>query len=140
MKHQDEFNDQIRSIFVDGKIRPINWGAESETQGWVTWSVEEKLAYAMELASAMNQAADMMQKERNELLEKTKFAEEQLANCEKNLEIQKSSLYAAITNHNERTQEDARTIQDLEARIKAQDVLIEKLNKQLDGNHHQLGD
>lgn len=131
MKHQDEFNDQIKAIFTGGKIHPIKWGAESDTEGWTTWGVEEKLAYAMELASAMNQAADMMQTERNKLKERAEFAEKQLSNCEQNLLIQKTTLTSAITNHNERTQQDAKRIQELEARVKAQDRVIEELG----GNH-----
>jgi len=131
MNHQDEFNEQIRSIFVGGKIRPISWGAESDTAGWTTWSDKEKLAYAMELASAMNQAADMMQIERNKILERAEFAEEQLKNCQQALDIQKMTLTAAINNHNESRQADAKMIEDLRTRVKAQDALIKRFG---DGN------
>jgi len=128
MEHQEKFNQQIKAIFKGGRIRPIKWGADQEEGGWNSWSVDEKLKYAMDLASAMNQAADALQDERNELLEKAKGLEEQLNNCEKNLSIQKNTLVAALNNHNDRNQRDAKAIQDLQTRVRAQDALIEQLN------------
>ncbi len=51
----------------------IRWGEE-----YKSWPVERRLSYAERLASSMNHAADLLQTERNKLLEVVKRQEEQL--------------------------------------------------------------
>ncbi len=64
----------IQRLPAMAKNQPrIAWGVEYQA-----WPIEKRLHYAERLAASMNNAADVMQKERNELLELCKRQEAQL--------------------------------------------------------------
>jgi len=65
---------EIKRLPAMAKNQPkIAWGEEYQS-----WPIEKRLHYAERLAASMNNAADVMQKERNELLELCKRQEAQL--------------------------------------------------------------
>lgn len=109
------------------KLKMIKFGDEFEQ-----WDVAKKIDYLKKLASSMNQAADMMQTERNIIAEEYKVAKAQLENSESNLHIQKAIVMKAITDNNAAKEEYIRRIQELEYRVKTQDGVIESLNEKLD--------
>jgi len=90
--------------------------------------VPERIAYLKKVASAMNDAADIMQKERDELAQQLAEVKASLAHAETNLGIQKTLLMQTITEHNAERQVEAETIEKLRYRIKKQDEVIDKLN------------
>ena len=125
MEKQGEFNNQIKAIFNNGKIHQIKWGEDGdENKGWKSWDIETKLDYAMNLASAMNQAAEILQNERNDMQEVVRVS---LANCEnaqKAYDIQKEIVTNTITTDNAIKNDLAEQIQKLQYRIKIQDALL----------------
>jgi hypothetical protein len=127
IKKQDEFNGLIKAIFTGGKINPINWGGENEskTEGWNSWTTEEKLEFSMELASAMNQAAEIMQNERNDMVEKVRVAEELALNAQTALEIQKAIVFTTLTEDNLVKQDMISKIQKLEKTVRDQKKELE---------------
>ncbi len=129
LEKQKEFNGQIKAIFRGGRINPIKWGGTGEKAEWHSWPLEHRLAYAMELASAMNQAADALQKERNELLSKVKAAKQQTENAEAALHIQKMIVTENMTTSNANIQGLAEKIQRLQQAIKQRDKTIEDLRR-----------
>ena len=131
MEKQEEFNGLIKAIFRGGKIHPIKWGAENEMEGWNIWDIEHKLEFAMELASAMNQAADVLQQERNELLSKVATAEKLVENADKQVEIQKQIVFNNITQSNEQQQQYVEQIQRLQDRVKTLEETNDKLNERI---------
>lgn len=88
-------------------------------------STKEQMRYLHSLAYSQNDALDKMQKERNELRSRLVVAEQLAENADKALQIQKKIVLDAITNSNATEQETAKRIQELEARVKAQDLVIE---------------
>ena len=131
IEKQDEFNGLIKAIFRGGKINPIQWGGDSETEGWNVWSIEEKLEFAMELASAMNQAADIMQKERNDMIGQVKLAEQKVESAQQQVDIQKQIVMTNLTESNERNQEYINQIQTLQTRVKTLEDVNGQLNEKI---------
>lgn len=123
MKHQEEFNSQIKSIFKGGKIRSINWG-----ERWDEKPIQDQLSYAMELASAMNQAADIMQIERNDLVKQMKVVNGMLESAQQALGQQQQTLQKVITDSNARQESDSQIIQGLQAQVRDRDLQLEKFN------------
>lgn len=132
---EDLINDAPIDEDVDGdlakeiknrRIQMIKFGEEFEK-----WDDKHKIEYLKKLASSMNEAADLMQRERNQLAVKLNVASEQLANMERNLEIQKSIVFKSITDTNAAKEEYITQIQQLQSRVAAQDGVIEELNAKL---------
>lgn len=124
---QEEFNGHIKAIFRGGKINKINWGEDSsEENGWNSWSQQQQLEYAKELAAAMNQAAESLQTERNELLTKVDEAEARSVNAQQAVDIQKSIVFQQLTAGNAEVQELSTKIQKLESELKMARALLEK--------------
>lgn len=149
-QRQQAFNDTIKRIFVNGQIKSINWGGEKrsvknvgadgirlaeedevEVQGWHDWDTDAKLAFAMELASAMNQAADIMQTERNALAERTLVAEKQVENLDERMLIYRGTLSETITAQNAEKQAHATELKKLQVQIREQGVTINELHEQV---------
>ncbi len=128
MQKQEEFNGLIKAIFRGGRIRKIKWGGDDDGTGWDSWSTEEKLEFAMELANAMNQAADVLQKERNEMAERVVFAEKNLENAEKALMIQKGATFNQLTSGNAELQELSKEVMSLQAELKEARATIQGLS------------
>ena len=124
MKHQEKFNSQIQSIFRGGKIRPIICPETWDDK--VKVPVQSQLDYAMELASAMNQAADIMQIERNDLLKRMEVVNAQLENAQAALGQQMQTLTKVITDSNAKQEEDGKIIQGLQAQVRDRDLQLEK--------------
>ena len=127
IEKQEEFNDQIKTIFRGGRINKINWGGEGTGAfGWSVWTTEQKLEFAMELASAMNQAADILQKERNEMLSQLNIAKQATENAQKALEIQKAIVMTTLTEDNEIKN---RYIEDIQRLTRENKALREEVTK-----------
>jgi hypothetical protein len=151
-----ELNSLVRKIFGGGRIRQIKWGGDKHEKpanvgadgkvigdpvgftdaeasvgeiGFHDWPMEKQLEYAKDVASAMNQAADVLQTENLELQEKLRIAEAQRDNADDGRGIFKDTMTQAILNHNLERQKDAREIALLGARIKD----LEKENSALKG-------
>ena len=79
----------------------------------------------MELASAMNQAAEIMQNERNDMVEKVRVAEELALNAQTALEIQKAIVFTTLTEDNLVKQDMISKIQKLEKTVRDQKKELE---------------
>lgn len=88
----------------------------------------DQIGYLKKLASSQNEALDMMQKERDELVQKLKVAQTQAASAEQAYYTQKEIVANLITQSNAENQGIAERIHELESRVRAQDELIEGLN------------
>ena len=88
-----------------------------------------KIIYLKKLSSAMNHATDLIQKERNILLDQAVELKAVAKNADDAVAIQKAIVLKAITDHNIEKQQLIKRLQELESRIKAQDMVIEKFNK-----------
>jgi hypothetical protein len=92
------------------------------------WDTSQKIEYLIKLASSMNHAADMIQRERDNLMQKHEQLFRTLESCEKNLDTQKQISINTITTANAKEQKYIKDIQLLQSRVRAQDAVIEKLN------------
>ena len=95
----------------------IIWGEDFEA-----FDDKGKIRYLKKLASALNHAADLVQKERNEAYIKVKEMEQLVENAEKRAEIQKQITHNALTNFNAEKQDLIRRIQELEVELKNIDI------------------
>jgi hypothetical protein len=87
----------------------------------------EKIKYLKDLASTMNNAADIMQKERNVLAEEVKKNAQLLENAEKALMIQKSIVSNHLISGNLQIQELSNQIADLQMQLKDAHQIIKKM-------------
>ena len=99
------------------------------------WDTKEQVEYLIKLASSMNHAADVIQRERDALAQKHEQLFRTLENCEKSLDTQKQININMITSANAKEQRYIKDIQLLQSRVRAQDAVIEKLNA---GNEWRL--
>lgn len=109
LKEKLSFND----IFADGKIRPLQWSHEFNTE----WSMERRLNYAQKLAAAMNEAADKMQKDRDRILGILQDEHRKREDMERSAQIAKETLQRVVTGHNEKMQAMQQEIQYLQRRL-----------------------
>ena len=109
------------------RARMINFGEEFQK-----WGDKRQMEYLKKLASSMNHAADIMQQERNRLLEEQQVLKEQLTNTESNLAIQKDIVLRTITSNNTAKDEYIHLIQKLEGQVRSKDKAIGILNEQVD--------
>lgn len=124
--NNDGDDDSTIKEIKNRRIQMIKFGEEFET-----WDTAHQIQYLKKLASSMNQAADMMQNERNAIAVERNTAIQQLKNAEENLAIQKSIVFKVITDANTAKDEYITRIQALEYRVKTQETVIETLNKEL---------
>ena len=103
-------------------VQTIRFGEEFET-----WDTIHKIAYLKKLASSMNQAADMMQTERNAMAVELQAAQNQLENMEENLRIQKAIVFKSITDTNQAKEDYINRIQLLESTVREQNIELEAL-------------
>lgn len=113
MEKRSEFNDQIKMIFLGGKVRKIQWGDEFEA-----WDLQHQLDYAKELASAMNQAADLLQQERDVLRAKLSIAKASAESAQQALDIQKGIARKTILDTNLEKQELFSRIESLRRELR----------------------
>jgi hypothetical protein len=110
-------------IFAEGRVKQIKWGRE-----FLDWPIQKREDYAKKLASAMNQAADEMQQDRDRHLEARVVAEKQREEAEQARDIAKDTLMQNIMESNAKEQELLKKLIELQARVTAQDKVIEELN------------
>ena len=118
IKKKLKFSD----IFADNKVKQIKWGEEFNA-----WPIEKQVEYAKSLASAMNEAADKMQEDRNKMYEAMVLAQKQKIEAEQAMAIAKQTMTNSILDSNKQTQDLQIQIMALQDRVKAQDKVIEKL-------------
>jgi hypothetical protein len=119
-----EDNDEL--ITKVPKFKMINYGEDFEK-----WGDARKISYLKKLASSMNNAADLMQQERNAIAVQMDTVNEQMSNVESNLAIQKNIVLKVITESNEANQNHITRIQELENMVRKQADTIETLEIQL---------
>lgn len=105
-----------------GNVPMIKFGDDFEK-----WNDERKINYLKRLASSMNHAADLMQKERNLALASLKEMKTVLEAIQENLEIQKKIVVNNLTADNAEKQELFLRIQDLERIGREKDKVIDQL-------------
>ena len=127
MEIDDDVDGDLAKEIKNRRIQMIKFGEDFEK-----WDDKHKINYLKKLASSMNEAADLMQRERNQMAVKLQIAKDQLANIEKNLEIQKAIVFKSITDTNQAKEEYINRIQMLDSRVKTQDKVIEVLNTKLE--------
>lgn len=108
------------------KLKMIRFGEEFDQ-----WTKPKQIEYLKRLASSMNQAADILQNERNELLTQVASLKSQIENADTNVAQNKTIMINAVTQYNQERQELVQQIQELQTRVRAQDKVIELLNEKL---------
>lgn len=107
----------------------IRWGNE-----YMSWSLQKRLSYAERLASAMNHAADVLQQERNKLIELAKEQEKQLEENVKKYTAQGEVLHKELSSIDEEKQKLYYQIVELTKQTNKQSKRIKQLEKQLGNN------
>ena len=102
-----------------GLAPQINWGKDFED-----WDKDHQLRYLKKLCSALNHATDLIQKERDALLEKMEVLKVSTENADSATSIQKNIVLNAITSHNKDKQNLIQRIQELEKEVKDKDKLL----------------
>ena len=105
------------------KIKMIKFGEE-----YKEWPDDRKIRYLEKLASAMNEAAAEMEKERDEAFAFAKNAERQIKAASELRDAQIEITTKQLLESNSANQRNLQLIQRLQDRIRAQDLVIEKLN------------
>lgn len=103
-----------------GKAPAINWGEDFEN-----FDDMKKIIYLKKLCSALNQAAEQIHIERNEVLEKCQELVVLAENANKAVDIQKAIVRNAIDSYNKEKQELISRLQELEAEVKLQKSIID---------------
>lgn len=113
---------------VNGRSAPdIAWGFEYQS-----WPVEKRLAYAENLASSMNHAADLLQQERNAALGTIEHKEKQIKALYERLARETEVFNRQFQDMNESRQSLLRKIVTLEGRVGEQTKEIRSLKR---GDH-----
>jgi hypothetical protein len=107
---------------MEDKAPKIQWGGR-----YKEWPIERRLKYAEGLAASMNHAADVLQKERNRLVEIAEHQERQLKGKTRNLAAQGDMLQNEMNHHNSKQQELYELIVELQKTIKQQKKRIKEL-------------
>ena len=100
-------------------VPQIDWGAD-----FLAWDVNQQNRYLKKLCSALNQATDNIQSERNEALKECHRLNNAVENADKAVSIQKAIVIKAITEHNAEKQRLIERIQELEMDNKLLNVTI----------------
>lgn len=109
------------------KVAPkIKWGDD-----FLAWSDREKVAWLKKFSSSMNHAADLLQKERNKLVETCAVQDEKLKQHAKEYLHRGQMLHKQVIIMNSEKQELNKMIVELQQRVKTQDKVIHRLNEKL---------
>ena len=114
-----------------GIVPQIDFGRDFEED----FDDARKIRYLKKLSSAMNHAADVIQKERNALLLDLKAALKAAEHADEAVTIQKDIVVKAITNYNAEKQDLIKRIQELETEVKVQEQLIKRMEN---GDYRRL--
>jgi hypothetical protein len=90
---------KLDSNLIENRPPKIKWGEK-----YKTWSKDEKITYLETLACSMNQAAYLIQNERNELNKLCAFKDQQIAQLQPAMEQNMDMLQSEITKMNEQKQ------------------------------------
>ena len=101
-------------LFDSGKVKQIQWGDKFKE-----WPIEKQADYAKKLASAMNEAADEMQKDRDRCFDAMKIAQTQRDEAEQAAAISKKTMVQSVMDSNEKTRQLENEIMILRDRLKA---------------------
>jgi hypothetical protein len=105
------------------KAPPIKWGADYQKL-----SLRRRLRYAENIASAMNHAADVIQTERQGLIEVARQQEKQIKQLAAELKNQGEIINSELTRANEEKQELLKKIVEQKHEL----LRLERLVKQLE--------
>lgn len=106
------------------KIPQITFGEDFEER-----TDQEKITYLKALASSMNHAADLMQKERNELAKELVKQKGLVVNAENSLSIQKQVVINQLLAGNQEVQKLSQQILGLQKQLKDANQTIEDLRR-----------
>lgn len=117
-----EIKEKLRfeDIFSGGKVKQIKWGEDFKE-----WPEAKQLNYAKQLASAMNQAADEMQKDRDRLIEACTLAESLRDEAYQSRDIAKGTLMQNITESNAEIHSLQTALGESQTRVKELENLLE---------------
>lgn len=104
----------------------IDWGEDFNS-----WDIEQQNRYLKRLCSALNHAADMIQNERNEALNKLHEMKQILENADQATAVQKGIAHRAITAHNLEKQELIVRIRELETEVKDLTIQFKSVSSRL---------
>jgi len=107
----------------------IKWGDE-----YMSWPVDARLNYAEKLAASMNHAADVLQNERNGLLDIANTQERKIKELQASYDQQTMVVTQELGSSNAAQQELFQTIVDLKSELKAAHKRIRELEVDL-GNY-----
>ena len=95
-EEENKIEDVIVKYQLPKKAPRINWGGDFDSM-----PQDEKVAYLKKFADSFNHALDLMQKERNEWIEKARSMETQFLNCQTQLQTQMSFVQETVRKENE---------------------------------------
>lgn len=121
-------NEVVNVKDIDFPIPPNDCPQIDFGQDFEDFDDKRKIIYLKKLCSAMNHATDLIQQERNELLQQNEVLTRQAENAENRAQIHKDSLMKGLTESNAEKQELYKTIAQLHDRVRAQDAVIKELN------------
>ena len=110
IKEKLKFTD----LFDNHKVKQIAWGED-----FLAWPIEKQVDYAKKLASAMNEAAAEMQKDRDRHFDARILAEKQRDEAEAASAIAKDTMVKSVMDSNMKTRELEDEILKLLTRLKA---------------------
>lgn len=109
IKEKLSFSD----LFTNNKVKQIAWGDEFNN-----WTMERQLSYAKKLASAMNEAADEMQQDRDRCFDAMVLAQKQRDEAQAAAEISKQTMTQVVLDSNDKTRTLESQIIALNERLK----------------------
>ena len=104
----------LNDLFDNNKVKQIKWGETFEA-----WPADKQLKYAKSLASAMNEAADKMQQDRDKCYQGMIQAQDQRVEAEDAAALSKKTMVQAVMDSNAKTRELENEILLLNQRLKA---------------------
>ena len=104
----------LSDLFDNNKVKQIKWG-----ETFQAWPVDKQLDYAKSLASAMNEAADKMQQDRDKCYQGMITAQNQREEAEQASAISKQTMVQAVMDSNEKTRKLETEIIKLRDRLAA---------------------
>lgn len=106
-------NINFEFVGKGGKIKMIAWGED-----YLKWDTEKKLEFSEALSSALNEALELMQNERNNLIVENKLLLTQLSEAEIAVINQRNNNINSITKANKTQQDLILQIRKLEKQVK----------------------
>ena len=102
----------FKYINKGGAVKMISWGDD-----YKEWDIKNQLEYAEALASAMNEACEVIQNERDEWKEKCDSLTKTLEAAQDAIDNQRNNNINSITKANADKQEMIKTIRQLEKKL-----------------------